>query len=199
MIEEITVGTLCKRFDVDMTHARQVARLSAHLFEATQSIHKLPERYGQVAFAGGILHNVAMAGGRKKHHTRGEEIILDHSLTDIDEEDRYIIAAATAFHRKRWKPERKAKSPSFQLLDPDDQQKAIVVASLVRIADGLDYSHTQTALLGAWGINEDGVTVQIATPFFDIDGLRAREKVDMWEIEMGIPFNVQPYHATHLS
>lgn len=198
MPETITLGTLCDRFEVDMTHAQQVGQLSVQLFEATEALHKLDEHYAKVAFTAGILHNVAMAGGRKKHHTRGEAIILEHELTNVPEEDRFIMAAATAFHRKRWKPERKEKSPSLQLLNPEHQQIALILAALVRIADGLDYSHTQTAIVAAWDINEDGVTVEFATPFFDIDGLRAREKVDMWEIEIGTPFNVMPYRDVYV-
>ncbi len=197
MHEEITLSRLCERYDVGMLHARQVGQLSGVLFQATEAVHQLDEHYGMVAFTAGVLHNVAMAGGRKKHHTRGEAIILEHSLTDISNEDRYIIAAATAFHRKRWKPERKEKSPSLQHLDADQQKIALIISALVRIADGLDYSHTQTVVVVAWDGNENGVTVEIVAPFFDVDGLRAREKVDMWEKEIGIPFNIMPYQDVY--
>jgi CHAD domain-containing protein len=194
--ERITVVELCRRFEVDMAHARHVGRLTAELFELTRPVHGLDERYRDVALRAGVLHNVALAGGQKKHHTRGRDIILAHPLSDMPDEDRAIVAVTTAYHRKRWKPERLANEPSYRALPPDRQPIALWLAALLRIADGLDYSQSQTTILGPVEAGPDGVRMAIAGPYADMDAARADEKADLWRAAFpDVPVTVERFRA----
>lgn len=194
--ERITVAELCRRFDVDMAHARHVGQLAAELFELTRPVHDLDEHYRDVAFLAGVLHNVALAGGQKKHHTRGRDIILAHPLSDVPDEDRAILAVTTAYHRKRWKPERLAGEPSYLALPPDRQPAALWLAALLRIADGLDYSQTQTTVLGPGEAGPGGVRVTVAGPYADADAARADVKADLWRAEFSaVPVTIGRFRA----
>jgi CHAD domain-containing protein len=197
--ERITVTELCRRFEVDMAHARKVGRLTAELFDLTRPIHGLDVRYREVALLAGVLHNVALAGGKKKHHTRGRDIILAHPLADVPDESRAIVAVTTAFHRKRWKPERLTDEPSYLALPADQQPAALWLSALLRIADGLDYSQSQTTILGPGEAGPDGVRVSVAGPYADMDAARADEKADLWRAEFpDVPLHIERFRTNPL-
>ncbi len=175
-----TVIDLCRRYEVDMAHARHVARLAAELFEITRPVHGLEDRYRDIAFWAGLLHNIAFAGGVAKHHIRGRDILLENPLRDLNDADRALVAVTTAFHRKAWKPERLEKEPAYLALPPQAQGVALKLAALVRIADGLDYSQSQTTVLGPSQVTAQRVRLTVAGPFAEGDAARAARKADLW-------------------
>lgn len=182
-----TVIDLCRRYEVDMAHARHVGRLAAELFEITRPVHGLEDRYREVAFLAGLLHNIAFAGGVARHHTRGRDILLENPLRDLNDTDRALIAVTTAFHRKAWKPGRLEKEPAYLALPPEAQSIALKLAALVRIADGLDYSQSQTTVLGPCQVTAQRVRLVVAGPFAEGDAARAAGKADLWHALFGPP------------
>ncbi|HEC21744.1 MAG TPA: CHAD domain-containing protein [Chloroflexi bacterium] len=189
----LSVADLCQRYHVDMAHGRYVGQLAVELFNLTQPIHQLDHRYRDVIFAAGLLHNVALAGGTARHHTRGRDIILENPLSDLDDADRALIAVTTAFHRKAWKSSRLEKEPSYTALPAAMQPVALVLSALIRIADGLDYSQSQTTILGQSRVGPEGVLVTVAGPFSDIDAARADQKADLWRAMFETPITIRPY------
>jgi exopolyphosphatase/pppGpp-phosphohydrolase len=188
--EGLTIEELCRRYHVNMAHGRYVGRLALELFELTLSLHGLDPYYAETSFYAGLLHNVAFAGGVQGHHTRGRDILLAHPLSDLPDADRALIAVTTVFHRKRWKPKKLKKEPSYTALSPGAQATARWLSALVRIADGLDYSHSQATVIAGMAVTPDGVRIMVAGPYADIDAPRADEKADMWRDVTGIPLRV---------
>lgn len=189
-----SIAELCEQHDVDMAHGRHVGRAAAELFELTRPQHGLPERYRDVAYIAGLLHNVAYAAGHSKHHTRGRDILLETPLRDLSDADRRLVAVTTSFHRKSWKS-RRLDDPAYAALSEDAQHVACVLAALVRIADGLDYSQSQTTILGASSITPHGISATVLGPYGDTDAARARQKSDMWYALFDVPFNISMYRG----
>ncbi len=189
----ITTDELCRRYQVDMAHGQYVGRLAVELFGLTQSLHQLDLRYRNVIWNAGLLHNVAMAGGVSAHHTRGRDILLANPLSDLEDEDRAIIAVTTAFHRKGWSKRRLEKEPSYIALPEGVKPVALTLAALIRIADGLDYSQSQTTTLGQCIAGPSGVHISVAGPYAETDAARADEKADLWRALYNIPIHIAPY------
>lgn len=187
---EMTVEQLCRRHQVDMEHAVHVGQLARELFDLTQSLHELDARYRDLIYYAGLLHNVAYAGGVKGHHKRGRDILLGVTLTDLDDQDRFLVAVAAAFHRKRWKDSRLETEQSYTALPAELQPVARWLSALVRIADGLDYSQSQTTTLGPTQIGSEGCYITAIGPFVNIDAPRADQKADMWQAVTGIPISI---------
>jgi CHAD domain-containing protein len=177
---EITIGELCRRYGVDMAHARHVADLAGALFDATAEVHTLPPQRRDLLETAGILHNVGYASYPEKHHTIGRDIILEHSLVELDRVEQQIVACTTAFHRTRFKPKRLDKEPSFLALPPEVQDDTLAMAALIRMADGLDYSQSQTTLLDQAQSFPRGIVLPVLGPLAAEDASRAQEKADMW-------------------
>jgi CHAD domain-containing protein len=177
---EVTVEELCQRYDVDMAHAQHVADLALALFDLTSEVHNLPPERRDLLEKAAILHNVGFASYPEKHHTVGRDIILEHRLPELEEVEQQIVACTTAFHRKKFKPKRPKKEPSFTALPAEVQDDALAMAALIRMADGLDYSQSQTSALGESQRSPQAIQVPITGSHATEDAARAQEKADMW-------------------
>jgi CHAD domain-containing protein len=177
---ETTVEELCQRYDVDMAHARHVATMALVLFDLTSDVHELPPERRDLLETAAILHNVSFASYPEKHHTVGRDIILEHRLVEMEEVEQQIMACTTAFHRKKFKPKRLEKEPSFTVLPTEVQNDALAMAALIRMADGLDYSQSQTSALGEVQRSPQVIEVPVTGSYAGEDAARAQEKADMW-------------------
>ncbi|TEU12620.1 MAG: CHAD domain-containing protein [Anaerolineales bacterium] len=179
-VPEVTVEELCQRYDVDMAHARHVADLALTLFDLTAEVHGLlPERRDLLETAA-ILHNVGFASYPEKHHTVGRDIILEHRLVELEKVGQQMVACTTAFHRKKFKPKRLKKEPSFTALSPEVQDDTLAMAALIRVADGLDYSQSQTSALSEAERSSQVIEVPVTGSYAGEDAARAQEKADLW-------------------
>jgi CHAD domain-containing protein len=176
---EITVEELCRRYDVDMAHALHVAEMALALFDLTAEVHDLLPKRRELLETAAILHNVGFASYPDRHHTVGRDIILEHRLVELEEVEQQIVACTTAFHRKKFRPKR-LKEPSFTALSAEVQDDALAMAALIRMADGLDYSQSQTSALGKVQRSPQVIEVPVTGFYAGEDAARAQEKADMW-------------------
>lgn len=190
---EITVEELCRRYDVDMAHARHVAEMALALFDVTAEVHGLPPERRDLLETAAILHNVGFAFYPEKHHTVGRDIILDHRLVELGEVEQQMVACTTALHRKKFKPKRLDKEPSFLALPDEVRDETLALAALLRMADGLDYSQSQTTILGQAQPSPQAIVLPVLGPFAREDAARARQKADLWHhlFDVGLRFVVE--------
>ncbi len=190
---EITIEELCHRYDVDMAHARHVAEMALVLFDLTAEVHGLPPERRDLLGKAAILHNVGFAFYPEKHHTAGRDIILEHRLAELGEVEQQLVACTTAFHRKRFRPRRLKKEPSFTALPTEVQGDALALAALIRVADGLDYSQTQTTALGEVQRSGEAIEIPATGDYAGEDAARAQEKADLWHhlFDVQLRFSVE--------
>ncbi len=179
--------TLLTRYNVDVAHARHVADLALALFDGMKSMHKLPNEQRDLLETGALLHNVGLNIDQPTHHIVGRDIILGEQLPWLDERERAILACMVAFHRKKVRP---AHEPAYLCLGKKDRQAALRLSALLRIADGFDYSQTQTTRLHTCKVKDKRVVLHITGPHVDEDGPRAEKKADLWEQVLDVPVKV---------
>jgi CHAD domain-containing protein/DNA-binding Lrp family transcriptional regulator len=188
---EMLVTDLCDLHQVDMSHARFVADLTLTLFDITQPIHQLSSDRRTLAEIAGTLHNVGITSDPDKHDTVGRDILLNTNLIGFDDTDRRILAFSTALHRKKHKPKRFEGAINATSLPPEALADAKTITSLVRIADGLDYSGDQSTKLKAIEVEPDGIIVTIEGPSSAENASRALHKSDLWKAFFEIPFEIE--------
>jgi CHAD domain-containing protein len=101
-------------------------------------------------------------------------------LVELEKVEQRMVACTTAFHRKKFKPKRLKKEPSFTALPAEVQDDALAMAALIRLADGLDYSQSQTSTLDEAQRSPQAIQVPITGSHATEDAARAQEKADMW-------------------
>lgn len=127
----------------EQTHSEQVTHLAKMLFDALYSLHKLDSTARFWLSCAGILHDIGWANGQKGHHKASMDMILEDRTLPLTQDERKIVALTARYHRKS------LPSPSHPVYpDLTDTQRKIVntLAAILRVADGLDRSHTAAIL-----------------------------------------------------
>ncbi|WP_298816668.1 CHAD domain-containing protein [Chloroflexus sp.] len=173
------VETLLAQYQVDHAHARQVADHALTLFDALAGSRKWPDGARDLVEAGALLHNVGLTTDPPEHHLVGRDIIFHHELGD--ESDQAILAAIVALHRR--KP-RAALEPAVLCLNSRKRKLALELAAIVRVADGFDYSQSQTTQVKVTASN-GRLSLLAIGPHAAVDSERALAKADLWERVIG--------------
>lgn len=173
----ITIESLCAEYNVDMKHARHVATQARRLFDATMNVHRLPHPSRALLEAAALVHNLAYEIDQPNHHLRGRDIILERAIKGLTEDERRILACTTAFHRKKVRADRE---PTYNALSEESQYDALALSALLRVADGLDNSQTQTTEVTQVQVTPQEVVVSVEGPCATSDGTQSQKKADLW-------------------
>ena len=122
-----------------MRHGHRVAVIAAALFQDTASLHGLSDLWAHRLHHAALLHDIGYVEGRKGHHKTAMRMIETGAAPWIEDEDRPFVALLARYHRKAWPSRRHAR---FDALKKSDRKALRKAASLLRIADALDYTHT---------------------------------------------------------
>jgi CHAD domain-containing protein len=185
--ERMTVDEMFEQFQVDVAHARCVRDHALALFDATRSIHKLGPERRRLLEVVGLLHNVGLESDPDRHHVAGAEIISENPLVGVSEIERRMLAAAVYLHRKRIGRKR-LRADVVTSLPPSILRDTLILAALVRLADGLDYSQNQSSVLDEVRISSAAIQVVVSGPCAQVDAARAQAKADLWEMLFDAPF-----------
>jgi CHAD domain-containing protein len=183
--EPQSLQALFKRYLVDRAHARSVADHALALFDHLRPLHGLPLERRSLAKMAAMVHNIGLASDSGRHHRTGRDILLTHPPEELDGEERLMIALTTYLHRGQVtskKLEKKASKDPFSALSMRAREEALALCALVRMADGLDYSQTQSSKLGEVRQRGHFIDVEVTGPYAAIDAARAQEKSDLWRL-----------------
>ncbi|GAC1565984.1 MAG: hypothetical protein NVS3B14_05650 [Ktedonobacteraceae bacterium] len=122
----------------DWPHARQVARLSAQLFDATQPLHHLDVSALRLLDRAALLHNTGMLIEARRHHKHSFHLIKETSLPDFTGEERHEIATIARYHRRALPS---MSHEEYAVMDRKARKRVSALSALLRVADALDYSH----------------------------------------------------------
>ncbi|MBO9311714.1 MAG: CHAD domain-containing protein [Chloroflexus sp.] len=173
------VEQLLTTYRVDRVHARQVADHALTLFDALQPKQRWSATERNLVEAGALLHNVGLTTDPAEHHLVGRDIVLHHSPGDMVAQA--ILGAIIALHRR--KP-RFQIEPSVLCLKKRHRKLALQLAAVVRVADGFDYSQTQTTKVQIASQN-GRLRLIVSGPHAAVDAERASAKADLWERVIG--------------
>lgn len=153
---------LGRRCGFEEEHCRQDAELAVRLFDLTTSLHELDDECRDLLYCAGLLHDIGYVEGYWGHHKTAYKLIMQSELPGLTERERQIVANVARYHRGA-KPRLKHKG--FAALDPEDREVVTMLAAILRLADGLDRSHTDAVQdLDVW-LDGDRLVVLVDCPF----------------------------------
>jgi exopolyphosphatase/pppGpp-phosphohydrolase len=168
----------------DWSHARHVMHLSVQLFHETQLLHQMNEESLRLLERAALLHNSGMMIEARRHHKHSFRLIKEAQLPDFSDEERYEVACIARYHRRALPSKDHAE---FAALGRGAQKRVSALASLLRIADALDYNHDGRVLRLAVDPDRCDNTVWTITlwmrPLADLDEEieHANVKADLFE------------------
>ena len=130
-----------RRLERDQRHAEHVRELSLQLFDQLQPLHHLVPEARVILETGALLHDVGHSVSHKGHHKHGEYLTMNGDIPGLEGRERALAAAVVRYHNRKAEPA--DHHISYAALNTGDRRLARRLASLVRIAEGLDHSHRQ--------------------------------------------------------
>jgi exopolyphosphatase/guanosine-5'-triphosphate,3'-diphosphate pyrophosphatase len=166
------VRQFARRCRSNERHCAQVARLATALFDHLREAYGMPEEGRDVLHAATLLHDVGYLINHAKHHKHAYHLIMHGELGGFSAREVELIANVARYHRRAHP---KKSHENFARLDPDDQRLVRQLAGILRVADGLDRTHTQAV---------SGVRCEVSGHRARLAVLAARSpRVELWDAE----------------
>lgn len=135
-----TIRNLCHVYKVNMEHAEHIKKLSLQLFDDLQSLHKLSCIERELLEAASYLHDIGYTISHDQHHKHSYYIISQCIMPGFTNNEAEIIANIARYHRKSHP---KKKHENFQNLTMEHKQAVMILAGILRIAEGIDRRQLQ--------------------------------------------------------
>jgi exopolyphosphatase/guanosine-5'-triphosphate,3'-diphosphate pyrophosphatase len=123
----------------DVAHMEQDAYLATKIFRLTRELHELPQEYEKLLEYAALLHDIGYFVGYDDHHKHAYRMIMSADIPGLDEREKAVVANIARYHRSaRPKP----KHTGFAALSEEEREAVTKLGAILRLADGLDRSHT---------------------------------------------------------
>ncbi|MDR1899642.1 MAG: HD domain-containing protein, partial [Treponema sp.] len=133
----VNLGRRC-RFDEE--HGRHVASLCLILFDALLREHGMGRRERMMLEIAAILHDIGMFIRGSAHQKHGQYIVANSEIFGLHREELDVISNVIRYHRG---DPPSSSDIEYIALQREDRILVLKMASILRIADALDRSHSQ--------------------------------------------------------
>jgi exopolyphosphatase/guanosine-5'-triphosphate,3'-diphosphate pyrophosphatase len=133
-----TVMKIGRMYNFDEAHGRHVADLSLAIYDQLAPLHRLGDDSRELLEAAALLHDVGYYISHSDHHKHSLYLIQNSETFGFNNEELAVIANVARYHRKSHP---KGRHPAFAALRKSDQLRVRLLASILRVADGLDRTH----------------------------------------------------------
>ncbi len=167
------VRTFARKCRSSERHCEHVALLAGEIFDELCGPLELTADGRELLVAAALLHDVGYLINHAKHHKHAYHLILHGDLEGYAPREIEVIANVARYHRKAFPKKRHA---NFVRLERPDRRLVRVLSALLRVADGLDHTHTQRVTSVASEIRRGkGVRLILAAA--------SDPRVEMWDAE----------------
>ena len=129
-----------RKYQFDERHARLTSKLAARLFEQSRPLHDLDDSNLLLLEIGALLHDVGHFINAAGHDQHGYYLLHANPLIGLTPREQNIVANLVRYHRRQ---PPSSNDENFRSLTQRDRLVVIKLATLLRLADSLDISHTE--------------------------------------------------------
>lgn len=170
------IETLAAGQPHEVEHAHQVTLLALRLFDALRPLTGWTGNDRLVLEAAARLHDIGYADDPADHVRAGAHRIMRTKPAGFARDDLRRVVAVMLLHSSRPGGDSLLPIPPGLLRDRTVRQ----LGALLRVADGLDYSHLQDTCITRIACTHDELKVYLTTAPFSGNANRARQKADLW-------------------
>jgi exopolyphosphatase/guanosine-5'-triphosphate,3'-diphosphate pyrophosphatase len=172
----------------DVAHGRHVARLAVSIHSQLIKPFNLSPSDGRLLDAAARLQDVGYLINYDDHHKHSYHLILNSRLPGFGPQDLQIVANVARYHRGSMP---KRKHDNFRQLGPADRRRVRQLAAILRVAIGLDRSHTQQVRDVQAVVDSNRVEFKAFADFLpEVDVWGARKRARAFEKVFGAPLHV---------
>lgn len=120
------------------SHSVQVCKLALEIFKQSKFLHNLGKKEKKLLAYASLLHDIGYTKDVMRHNKHSRDIILGMKIPNCSKKDQKIIACIARYHRGAFpRPTHKV----YKELNEKDRKIVDTLSAILRIADGLDYTH----------------------------------------------------------
>ena len=153
-----------------LSHHETVTRLALALFDSLLPLREMSGHDRCLLECAGMLHDIGWMDGARRHNAYSARRIFSDETLPLDISDRIATGLIALAHRGKVTVE---SHPLYLLLPAEHQKKILLLASILRVADGLDYFHTSTVTGVRCTIRENEVLCEVTA---DVDAAKEKER-----------------------
>ena len=159
-------------------HCEQVATLALQILDGVKNRFDLPGSSRDLLHAAAILHNIGYLISHSKHHKHAYHLIMHGDLPGFTPHEVELIANVVRYHRRAF-PRKRHENLAY--LPRADQRLIARLSGILRIADGLDRTHSQsvTGIKMRWLQGRLRMSLE-AKSFPEIESAEAERKADLF-------------------
>jgi len=185
-----SVHEMAYRFQWEERHAQHVAATATFLFDVCRSLYAGPSSDAELLEYAALLHDVGYLLSHDTHEKHSRYLIRNADLQGFRREEVVLMSLIARYHRGAV-PE--SSHEHYRTLSPEEQARVRQLASLVRIAEGLDRSHFQNVIALRAHLSEEALTLSVATkgdPQLEV--WSGKDQGKMFEEEFDRTLDVEP-------
>lgn len=186
--QPVSLDDLRQRYPSNLRRAEHRRDLALTLFDRTQSIHRLPDEHRKLLEVAALLQYLTETQEAEEANKSGYIFILSHPLTDLSEGENKMVEAILSYQNGG--ADYPAREEPDQPLSPADLE-ILTLASLLRIADGLDASQSQGTNIDSIEIDPLELTILVSGPEAKKDARRGRKSAKLWATLFGQKVRLQ--------
>jgi exopolyphosphatase / guanosine-5'-triphosphate,3'-diphosphate pyrophosphatase len=122
-------------------HCEQVATLALQIFDGLKARYGLPASSRDLLQAAALLHDIGYLISHSKHHKHAYHLIMHGDLPGFSPREVELIANIARYHRRAFP---KKRHENLTALSADERRLIGRLSGILRIADGLDRTHSQS-------------------------------------------------------
>lgn len=135
-----TVWYIAEKNGVEKNHASHVAKLALSIYDQTRSIHRLVNKYRSYLEIASILHDVGSSISEENHAIHSYGIINAQTIIGHSDREIGMIAGIAKYHSHL---EPSLWDENYRILTFKERIAVSKLSAILKIAESLDFSHTQ--------------------------------------------------------
>ncbi len=172
----MTIDELCAAYDNEDVHSEHVTALALRLFDQTRAALDLPANGRRLLEAASRLHDVGYNIDPVHHVQASAEIVSEEGIKGFSRPECERIIQIMVRH-------------SGKVSTSGAAPHVLQLAAFLRVGDGLDYSHAQTARIVGIHRARRTIRVTVRSDAFPQCLARADRKADLWRAVF--PYDIQ--------
>jgi exopolyphosphatase/guanosine-5'-triphosphate,3'-diphosphate pyrophosphatase len=153
-----SVREIGRRYQLDESHAANVAENAVLIFQALEKEHRLGYRFEMILTVAAWLHDIGMFIGNSSHHKHAQYIIEHSEIFGLGDEDILLVGMVARYHRRAVP---RLSHPAYNALNREQRLVVNKLAAILRVADSLDRSHSYSIKDLKVVLTEDQVVLSI--------------------------------------
>jgi exopolyphosphatase / guanosine-5'-triphosphate,3'-diphosphate pyrophosphatase len=153
-----SVLELAERCHYYADHAKQVVRLALAIFDQTREVHGLSDREREWLEYAALLHDIGAHISFARHHRHSYYLVKNGDLRGFSPDEIEVIALIARYHRRGVPRKSHAE---FARLHGHERRAVRALASILRVAESLDRSHSQVITGLELRLGEDDLLMQL--------------------------------------